>query len=61
MYRHGGRSHISHKRFGCQRKAINVEVAEHGRWRLKMSSLDMPTRYSEWSMLDRIGLTLFCM
>lgn len=60
-YRRGGRTHVSKKRLGCFRKATPQEVEEHGRWRLKRSSLDMPTLYLEWTVFDRIAITLFCM
>lgn len=60
-YRRGGRSQVSRKRDGFVRKATNQEVTEHGRWRLKRAAMDMPTSYLEWSVADRIPVTLFCM
>lgn len=60
-YRRGGRSHVSRQRAGCQRKATDMEVQEHGRWRKKRSSMDMPTLYNEWAAFDRLAITLFCM
>jgi hypothetical protein len=60
-YRRGGRSHVSRKREHCIRKAEPQEVTEHGRWRRQRAGFDMPTQYLEWTLLDRITLTLFCM
>jgi len=61
-YRRGGRSHVSRKRALCVRKARPEEVSEHGRWRTRSSSSpDMPTHYREWTIEDRIYITLLCM
>jgi hypothetical protein len=60
-YRRGGRSQVSRKREHCIRKAEPQEVTEHGRWRRQSAGFDMPTQYLEWTLLDRIALTLFCM
>lgn len=60
-YRRGGRSQVSRRRPGIVRAASKLEVVEHGRWRVKRSSLDMPTAYLEWSIADRIPITLLCM
>jgi len=61
-YRRGGRSHVSRHRKGCHRAARPAEVVEHGRWRQRGVSIgDMPTHYREWSIEDRIYITLLCM
>jgi hypothetical protein len=61
-YRRGGRSHVSRLRKGCRRAARPAEVVEHGRWRQRRGSIgDMPTHYREWSIEDRIYITLLCM
>ena len=60
-YRRGGRSHVSRKRQFCWRKAEPQEVTEHGRWRRQRAGFHMPTQYLEWTLLDRLALTLFCM
>jgi len=60
-YRRGGRSHVSRKRQFCWRKAEPQEVTEHGRWRRQRAGFGMPTQYLEWTLLDRLALTLFCM
>ncbi len=61
FYRRGGRSHVSRKREHCICNADAQEVTEHGRWRHRQAGFDMPTQYLEWTLLDRIALTLFCM
>jgi hypothetical protein len=60
-FRSGGRTHVSRKRPGCQRKARPEEVSDHGRWREKLSGMTMPRRYLQAPLLDRLALTLFCM
>jgi hypothetical protein len=60
-YRRGGRTHVSRVRLGCIRKAMPIEVTEHGRWRFSRSSMDVPTLYLEWTSIDRINVTLLCM
>ena len=60
-YRRGGRTHVSKKRPGCGRKATRAEVVEHARWRLSQGSMDMPTAYLEWTLADRVTMTLCCM
>jgi len=59
-YRRGGSSYVSKRRSG-KRRATAVEVYEHGRWRLKRQSENMPTRYREFTLEDRIYVTLLCM
>jgi hypothetical protein len=60
-YRRGGRTHVSHARVGCIRKATPIEVSEHDRWRFSRLSMDMPTLYLGWTSVDRISVTLLCM
>jgi hypothetical protein len=43
------------------RMATQTEVYEHGRWQVSASSENMPRRYNLWDLMDRIGITLFCM
>ena len=43
-----------------RRKASNDEVYEHGRWAQKVSSENMPQRYNQWELADRLVITLFC-
>jgi hypothetical protein len=60
-YRRGACTHVSRKRATNIRKATQVEVYEHGRWRQKHSSADVDKAYQEWSLEDRIMITLMCM
>jgi hypothetical protein len=59
-YRRGGRS-TSTKRLNGTKTATPDEVYEHGRWTKRMSKENMPTRYNEYELSDRINLTLLCM
>ena len=59
-YRRGGRSYVS-KRRGNKLKATPTEIYEHGRWRKKRAGEDMPTRYQEFTLEDRLYLTYLCM
>jgi hypothetical protein len=41
---------------------MHAETVEHGCWRTKGSPTgDMPTHYHEWTLEDRIYITLLCM
>jgi hypothetical protein len=59
-YRRGGRS-SSTKRNNGTNKATPDEVYEHGRWRQRIGRENMPTRYNEFTIDDRINITLLCM
>jgi hypothetical protein len=59
-YRRGGNSYVT-KRRGNKRKATPVEIYEHGRWNFKRQGEVMPTRYREFTLEDRIYITLLCM
>ena len=59
-YRRGGRSSCT-KRTNGTLKATPAEVYEHGRWTVKQSKENMPTRYNELTLADCINLTLLCM
>jgi hypothetical protein len=43
------------------RIASGYEVYEHGRWRRKGASEDMPAHYNQWALPDRLAVTLLCM
>jgi hypothetical protein len=60
-YRRGGRSEVSKKRPHTLRAATTQEITEHGRWSAKRKNEDMPTRYLEWKLPDRLLITLECM
>jgi hypothetical protein len=59
-YRRGGRSASTKRSSGLQ-QATPDEVYEHGRWTRRLSKENMPTRYNEYSLADRINITLLCM
>jgi hypothetical protein len=52
----GGR--FAHHRF---RKATKPQLYEHGRWRRRRSGEDIDIVYREWTMYQRLVITLFCM
>jgi hypothetical protein len=66
-WRRGGRSRVSrlprHNEPNPRgtRKASPTEVYEHGRWQQSKASEDMPKRYNQWDLSDRILVTLCCM
>jgi hypothetical protein len=59
-YRRGGRT-SSTRRGGGTRRASEDEVYEHGRWRQRRTKENMPTLYTEFTLMDRLNLTLLCM
>jgi hypothetical protein len=66
-FRRGGRSKVSRsarhnepKPHGA-RRATPDEIYEHGRWMMSQAAENMPRRYNQWDLADRICLTLFCM
>lgn len=59
-YRRGGRAEVTKRRSGWVR-ATKIEIYEHGRWQHKLSGEDMPTRYNEFTLEDRLNITLLCM
>jgi hypothetical protein len=60
-YRIGARSHVSSKRPGCTRRATLDEINEHGRWRHRRSSESMAEQYRQWTLAERLAITLLCM
>jgi hypothetical protein len=63
-YRRGARSHVS--RGGLYgrhhlKKATNDQVYEHARWRWKRAGKAIDKIYCEWTIRDRIKITLYCM
>ena len=61
-YRRGGRTYAESDRKGPGgRRATRVERYEHGRWRLSRSSEEVDVLYREWTLYERLALTLFCM
>lgn len=59
-YRRGARSHVSHSHKGQYRKATKDEVYEHARWLRKRQSEAIDIMYRQWTLRDRIKLTLMC-
>jgi hypothetical protein len=59
-YRRGARSHVSRSQ-GKFRKATKTQVYEHARWRRRRSSEDIDIMYREWTLRDRIKITLYSM
>jgi hypothetical protein len=59
-YHRGGRSACTKRNHGT-RRATPEEIYKHGRWRRRISKENMPTRYNEYGLDDRINITLLCM
>lgn len=59
-YRRGARSHVS-KRRDISHRASLVQVYEHARWRRRRSGEAIDVMYREWTLADRVLLTLECM
>ena len=60
-YRRGGQSSVTHRRKASIRIATQAESYEHGRWKYIGRNEAMPVHYTEWTLADRIMITLFCM
>ena len=62
-YRRGSRRHCEIVREGDskRRKATPTEVYEHARWRLARAALPIDAVYREWTLWDRLQITLCCM
>lgn len=59
-YRRGAATHVSRRRLGCLRKALEKEIYEHGRWRVKKGTEPMPVHYRGWPLRDRLAITQHC-
>ena len=60
-YRRGGQSSVTHRRKASIRIATPAESYEHGRWKFIGKNEAMPVHYTEWTLADRLMITLFCM
>lgn len=60
-YRRGARTHVSRSHPTQRRKATPAQVYEHGRWRRRASGEPIDIRYREWTIHDRVLLTLYSM
>ena len=58
-YRRGARSHVSKTRAGQYRKATKDQIYEHARWRRSRRGEAIDVIYREWTLCDRIQLTLY--
>ena len=58
-YRRGGNSQATKRRRG-KKVASSTQVYEHGRWKIKRQAENMPTRYREYTLEDRLCITLLC-
>jgi hypothetical protein len=66
-YRRAGRSRVSRAPRHNEpnppgtRLATSQEIYEHGRWRSKGKSEDMPSQYNQWDIADRLAISFLCM
>ena len=63
-FRRGARSQVSQGGiYGRHRfkKALKTQVYEHGRWRNRRSGEDIDVIYREWTLLEKIQITLYSM
>ena len=58
MYRRGAQSRVSRKHPTNIRKATTTECYEHARWRRRRSGEKINFQFREWSISDRINLTI---
>ena len=59
-YRRGARTHCARSRAGTShRKATLSQIEEHGRWRRRRSSEPVHLQYREWTLYERLRITLF--
>jgi hypothetical protein len=60
-YRRGARTHCQRAQpSGPHKKATHAQVYEHARWRMKRANEDIGTQYREWTLRDRLAITLHC-
>jgi len=60
-YRRGSRTACQRSNPWCYRKASNSEVYEHARWRRQRSGEAIDIAYREWTLRDRVKITLLSM
>jgi hypothetical protein len=58
--RRGCRTSASRKRDRNFRKALEIEVSEHSRWRISRRNMPMLMLYLEWSLADRLAISQMC-
>ena len=60
-YRRGARTHSQRSQPDRRhKKASKIQIYEHGRWNLKRGSEDIDVLYREWTLYDKLRITLFC-
>lgn len=60
-YRRGARSHCKRsQRVPGHRKATESQIYEHARWTRKRGSEPIGTQYDEWTLYERLRITLLC-
>ena len=66
-YRRGGRSRVqkasrpSFNDHPNRKKASDLQVIEHGRWKTRHRGESMTVHYNEWDLNDRVQITWLCM
>ena len=60
-YRRGSRSHVSRRHPPPMRLATQAEVYEHARWRTRRRNEAIDVQYRQWTLFDRVAITLHCM
>jgi len=60
-YRRGSRTSCQRRNPRCHRKASQSEVYEHARWRRSRSGEAIDVAYREWTLRDRVKITLLSM
>ena len=58
-YRRGAASHVTKTRQGQYRKANKDQIYEHARWRKQRKGEAVDILYREWTLRDRIKITLY--
>jgi len=60
-YRRGSRTSCQRRNPLCHRKASHSEVYEHARWRRRRTGEAIDVAYREWTLRDRVKITLLSM
>jgi len=60
-YRRGSRTTCQRRNQGCPRKASHSEVYEHARWRRRRAGEAIDIAYREWTLRDRVKISLLSM
>ena len=60
-WRRGGNTHVTKRRPLCDRRATDREIDEHARWETPRAQQEMRVAYRQWTLADRLAITLHCM